>query len=345
MATRTPDLLTTAEYLEDAVFGLGNLEYIHDVHQVTTVDLEPTSLIPEDHVLEVKLTVPLIKDPDTESLRAKGARTLELMLVSAPKPKRTEHISGAATISSFGSEFERRLYASAIIGFNTKRVLTVDGRAWYEGLQLGITDPDVNLPTNKNVLLAYMAGVFGIRSMGVYKAAEFTAGMSAQTGRSFEESVNEVNFNKWARQIAIETGKPVPPSLQRPPQVKQTTVKQIVVSSDTPSYVKQDTQIDSYDYAARQRSIATWEFTKYIGFLPDNPDHLGFYDVLHADESATGLTVGIDVRQWKSSAGEKAAEEQYAQSAEEARAMIAPFIHAASGLRRYYNRATKDIAA
>jgi len=313
----------------------------HDTHHtLTSKVMDATAAIPQPHIFEANLTVPVKEDPETGTLNSNGFRTLNVELRSADMPKRPERISGACTkFSSFGAAEEQRVLASATFDFNTKRLLSVSGNVWYDGRDIGLEHASIVDGSNKNFLLRYLADMAGLRSLSVARAADFVTAVSMDNAQSLERTWASVDIDQIARDIRRHTGRTIPLSLRDVPQLFYESNRQLTSAENAPTIARSTYTIDRYD---KGRIITDWEMTQYNLFTPADPQHLAFYDVLDLSHEPIGTCFGIDVHQNVLASEDESKKDHYATTEAEAREMVNPLIYAVASLRRYYAASAQE---
>lgn len=340
--TPTPDLITTHKYVVEAVDYLGDLTFHDVVHKLGTRVMEATSAIPEPHVLEATVKIPVKQDPETEQLLPSGEpRTLTLELYSDFMPRRTGFHPGSITRFTPDSDMEQRQLARSIFKYNTKRLIDSYGEVQLDGENIGIDLDVVTDPSNKNFLLSYLAAMSAHRSLNPAHAADFVAAVSMNGARTIDHSAATVDIHKFACKVSEYTGIEIPKSLNSAelPQISFTGKRQLSSVEGTPTISINATAIDSYDHESHSRIITDWLMTQYNGFTPIDPQHLAFYEVLSDNEAYDGTSFGIDARTRVTGSDPYEAQESFAKTFEEARDMVGPLVRAVSNLRRYRTNA------
>ena len=160
--SHTPDLLNTHIYIAEAFDSFGHTIQDEEIHSLETLVMDASAIVPQPHVLQARLTVPLKQAAASGNIRPVGPRRLELTLRSDSMPVTDAFVADTKRILYLQEpRHQQKIFADATFEFTTKKVLRAHGEVYKDGEDIGVEDSFISDGTNKNLLLAYLASLVG----------------------------------------------------------------------------------------------------------------------------------------------------------------------------------------
>lgn len=338
----TPRVLTTHNYVMSALNEFYHDEVNYASHHAAWDSDGTSSLVTTPHTFEASLRTPLRENLQTGSVRVAGPQQLVMSLWTHDQEPQ---VDGRGFRRRQGTEpgTEQRCLTEASVLFNTRRLVSIDGHTFTDGIDASIDPQTVKDGTKDNFFLTYLKEFTDARVLTFSRVGREVKGASIELGNSRDITKGKFDISDVATAIAKHTGRSLPPSLEVSPQVSYIVSQLIPALPFDRSMQRAVVTIDSFDWRARplMRRKTKLVDTKYIGYCPVPTDqHLLFMGLLTDwDRQLLNHSLGIDVNQTTFLPG--GIETVYAHDATQARELLAPFYNAVTSLRRFRNQALR----